>query len=822
MADDDWPLIQAHFEALCDLEPGAREEALARLDLPQPLRQQLSELLAFDRQADLDAWAAEVEQFARQLDKTQWSGRRVGPYRLVRPLGEGGMGEVFLGERADGRFEAQVAIKFLAIRGERGRRQFARERRILARLNHPAIARLLDAGEDPQLGAWMVMEYVDGEPVHRRVARCQVAVRERVRWIAQAARAVGVAHQNLVLHRDLKPDHLIIDGEGRLKVLDFGVATLLEGQSGQAERTDSASFTPRYAAPEQILSQATTTATDVYALGLVLHELLADGRSAFGDEPSEQAEAKLTAPSEPLPRLPDLSDAQQRDLQAVIHSCLARRLEDRYPGPAALAADLDAWLEDRPVSVRAPSWREQARRWHKRYRLASAAMMTAIAAILIGSSLTLWFAHSAHLERNLALEEAAKARAVTTFLESIFASSTPGLEQGPETTARALLDRGQARIDEELAGQAEVAAYLALTIARSYLYLGLYDSALELLRDPRPGESMSTRHGRIVLEARLSHLKGRFSEGQAQLEALLEEDLSIDHRAEALALLSTAHINLGEIDAAEAAARKIIALARADRTVSDWGAVAHSLLGAIAYNRGDFAAAGEAFSDLYKLHVEKDGGVSDAAGLALSNLATIAFVQGELAAAVDYAQRSATTLRAHFGVDNRAVGMSLRTLGMSYRHLGRVADADHFLDRSISVLGEWGGRDLPIWRAALLQRVELKLIIGELIEAEQLILQLMPLTGIDWQADEQLVACRFERLARALALPGIESDYCAIELSEPPQSQAVNQYLIAREQWQRADPAAARSRARAEALIAELTPPDPLLAAALARLEPLP
>lgn len=822
MRPDDWQLIQAHFEAICDMPTEDQEAALARLDVPRSIREQIAQLLAFDRDAGLEELAAEVDRFSHRLDQNHIIGQHVGPYRLLRPLGEGGMGEVFLAERADGRFEARVAIKFLAIRSERGQRLFDRERRILARLDHPAIARLLDAGDHPRLGAWLVMEYVDGQSIDQLVQQGTVDVRTRIRWLAEAARAVSSAHQNLILHRDIKPDHLIIDKAGQLKVLDFGVATLMDRHSAFATGTRSASFTPRYAAPEQILNQPTTTATDVYGLGLVLHELLSGGHGPFGEDPTTMSEAKLADRLLPLPRQPDLTNGQWRDLQAVVKRCLRRRAEDRYPGPDGLAADLEAILNDQPVSARPPLWSEQLRRWHKHHRFASAALFIAVLAVVVGSGFSAWFAHTAGIERNVALQEAAKAHAVMVFLESIFTSSTPGIEQGPETTVREVLDRGSERIDEELESQPEVAAYLALPIARSYMYLGLYDPALALLGTGRQGESEPVRQGRILLSARITNLKARYQETIALLEPALKESLPSNQRAEALIQLATARINLGELAAAEAAARQAIAVAEKDEEGFDRQASAHNLLGAIAYNRGDLDLAREAFDDLLQMRVSRYGEIHDGAGQTLGNLATIAYAQGDLATALDHARRSAAILAEFFGVENRAVGMAHRTIGMIYRHLGQVEDADHYLARSLAVLDAWGGRDFPFWRSTLLQRVELNLMTGHETVARDLLADVLPLEDIDWQPGEELIACRLQRLAVAAGLTVVGELSCHIDSSEPAQSRAVGHYLLARHHWQTGHGPMEEELARARVLLPELIPPDPLLEQALTSLQPIP
>jgi serine/threonine-protein kinase len=327
---EQWAEVRRLFETLCDLPREEAQRRLVEADAPEAVRRQVAELLTFDDSSELDRLARGVSHLSQGMADEDLRGERLGAWRLLSPLGEGGMGEVYLAERADGRYEARVAIKFLALSGRRARQLFERERTILARLQHPAIAHLIDAGEHPRLGAWLAMAYVDGESLGELAIAGSLAMEQALSCMVEAARAVAFAHRNLVLHRDLKPEHLMRDRDGQLKVLDFGVATLLQDAAGQAEQTGRASFTPRYAAPEQILGQATTTRTDIYALGLVLHELLCGGSGAFGEEPERLTERKLAGRRERIGHVAGLGRRQWRDLDAVIARCLAVSPEHRY------------------------------------------------------------------------------------------------------------------------------------------------------------------------------------------------------------------------------------------------------------------------------------------------------------------------------------------------------------------------------------------------------------------------------------------------------------------------------------------------------------
>src|SRR5690606_31013194 len=277
-----WQRLKHHLSALLELSEAERSEALAHVELDAADKKALADMLAADASGDAfeRAISRGVGQAEREIGNPSRIGSMVGAYRLIGQLGEGGMGDVYLAERADGRFEGAVAVKFLAMAGSRAATMFERERQILAQLQHPGIARLIDAGEDGEGHAYVVMEYVDGSRIDQYSMAHGLDIRSRLELIAQAADVVDHAHRMFVLHRDLKPAHLLVAG-GSIKVLDFGVAALADPDTGMATATQSMSYTPRYAAPEQLLGEPNCPGTDVYSLALILYELLT-GEHAFG------------------------------------------------------------------------------------------------------------------------------------------------------------------------------------------------------------------------------------------------------------------------------------------------------------------------------------------------------------------------------------------------------------------------------------------------------------------------------------------------------------------------------------------------------------
>ena len=379
----DFRTLREAFHAVIDLVPDAREAHLAHLATHAPeLHEAVRALLANLAETDLQAPAPDANAAPSQ----------VGPYRLQQMLGSGGMGEVYLAERVDGGFEQRVALK-LVRRGSLSReltRRFLRERQILARLEHPNIARLLDGGFTAAGQPWLAMEYVAGETIANYVSQQQLGLDARVALVARVATAVAYAQRNLVVHRDIKPANILVGADAEPKLLDFGIAKLLDDSTDDQTRTALRAMTARYAAPEQIVGERTTTATDVYALGVLLFELTS-GRSpyALAEAGADWAAAILRERPRTLAQacVVDYTTRERRriggGLERIVQKALAKAPAQRYAGAAALADDLDDWLAQRPLRSRIGGAREQTRQLLARYRwplIVAAATMLALGA----------------------------------------------------------------------------------------------------------------------------------------------------------------------------------------------------------------------------------------------------------------------------------------------------------------------------------------------------------------------------------------------------------------------------------------------------------
>ena len=491
-----------HFEELADLEKPVRLSRLAELRaIDSELALAVEDLLAADSAAGESFLGGAVAGFAPSLLQEalgeavedapdgHLEGTLVGPYRLRALLGRGGMGEVWEAERADGQFEQIVALKLL----KRGMdsaavlTRFLRERQILARLEHPNIARLLDGGVAADGRPYLVLERVAGEPIQHWCRRRNSPVEERLRLMIAVCEAVDAAHRSLIVHRDLKPSNILVDTDGRVKLLDFGIAKLLTGgEESEADRTrlEERVLTPAYAAPEQILGQPVTTATDVYALGVVLYELLAGQLPHRRDTGSALALAEeveretLVRPS----RIAAASgDARQLagDLDTIVLKALAREPGRRYGGAAALADDLRRHLEGRPVLARPDRLGYRVGKFVGRHRVVVGAAALVLVALIGGIAVSLWQARIARLE-------AAKATAIQKFVFGLFEVNrvrNPDGAKARETTAEGLLKLAVVELEKNApttAAQREVHAELQSTIADLLADLGLHEDAVRL------------------------------------------------------------------------------------------------------------------------------------------------------------------------------------------------------------------------------------------------------------------------------------------------------------------------------------------------------
>jgi len=508
----------------------------------------------------------------KDADASRWIGTRVGPFRIDEFVASGGMARVFRGERADGQYEQQVAIKILrAAPGEPISSRLPQERELLARLDHPGIARIIDSGTVDNR-PWLAMEHVEGEHIDRYCDTRQLAIGDRLALFIQVARAVQFAHRKLIVHRDLKPSNVLVDASGHAKLLDFGIARLLQEDCDPSKTQAELLLTPQYASPEQVLGEPTGVASDVYQLGLLFYKLLTGSdahrfdqvsiatiKSIVVDEPTPQPSTRVATANahdadhaRKLARarstsVTRLQSALHGDLDIIAGKCLSKEPDERYATVQELLDDLTAFQALRPIAARAPSRLYRARRFVQRNRggvLSS--VLTLI--VLIGAATALGISWRATIEaQQRALQEAEATRQVGDFLAGLLAEGNPQLTGGEARTVREVLD--QAVVDiSELSSQPRVQARLLEVIADAYVELSLMNQAetllhrvtdlYEQLEEPTLLAQPAARLGYVMM--RLGKLDEALERGLAAT-ALAESSVK-DPQIRGLIHLSLSHI----------------------------------------------------------------------------------------------------------------------------------------------------------------------------------------------------------------------------------------------------------------------------------------
>jgi serine/threonine-protein kinase len=550
--------VEALFHAALDRAPEQRDAYLADACAgDEALRAQVERLLAADAADGVVTAAVDQATFgAATANAEAQIGRQVGPWRIVRALGAGGMGTVFLAERVDGAYQASAALKMLNpwLLGSDFERRFAQERQILAELNHAAIAHLLDGGVTAEGVPWLALEYVDGVEITRYVGERRLGLDARIGMLLEVCEAVQHAHQKLVVHRDLKPGNILVDRDGRPKLLDFGIAKILASDPGRSitrAEAETRMLTPGYASPEQLRGESVTTASDVYALAVILYEMVTGQRPGTPEEVLKPG-WQPTRPSSLLTRayargelaIPgDVARWKKRlkgDLDTVVLKALATDPKRRYATVREFAEDLRAIAASRPITARPDAFGYRLKLFLRRNRVVvafSAVMLGLIVASAVALAL---LALRLRDERDrataaqLRAEQAARtAERTSGFLAGLFQSSDPR-NKGGALTARELLDAGSRRLETELADEPETLAYLSFVIGAIQRQLGLLDDA-----ERSVARSLALRRERLGTGHRetadaMSELGDilRMQSRYAESEALQRESLAIREQLE--------------------------------------------------------------------------------------------------------------------------------------------------------------------------------------------------------------------------------------------------------------------------------------------------
>jgi serine/threonine-protein kinase len=710
--DESWTRIKALFRE-CQTMPDADRDAWLsqHCDGDGALRREIEELLVAQRAAPgilADDALGMLSQFRSQQDATDLVGHRIGAYKLLRLIGEGGMGSVFLAERDDGDFVQRVALKLVRADfvNAQSRARFLRERNFLARLVHPNIAQLHDGGVAGDGTPYFTLEFVAGEPITHYCDAQSLGVVARVKLILQVCAAVSYAHRNLIVHRDLKPSNILVTPEGEVKLLDFGIAKLLdvEADAGQTA-TQSRMMTPEYAAPEQVLGEAITTATDVYAIGVLLYELLcgrlpyarADAgamswaKAVVEERPENLSRAlnrenvnpnRMTGSAAAATRnttLPQLRRSLRGDLDRIAQRALAKEPESRYPSVSSLADDLNAFIDGRALSGGTRTYR--LAKFLRRHWLP----LTAATALLTLAMAGAWvmIADARKIERQARTTEAVK-----DFLLNLFNASSPSEAKGKDLSVRELLDRGNLSIDHGLTAEPELRAELQGALGRIYFQLGSYDRALALQQSALTAGSAASkpttkRQLAETLAARgdTEHAAPLAEEASAELE----NGDDADERIRGWITRSSIAERQGKNALAEQFAQRAVALARQPGVPHELLGNALGAQGLVEWDLRDLAKSEALYREAMQIHREAFGDIDlrvaadrRSLTLALRNL-------GRYDEALSEAKASADIYERILGSQHPDVGSALITLGTTQYHMAHYAEAEATLRRGVAI-----------------------------------------------------------------------------------------------------------------------------------------
>lgn len=662
-------LLSRLFDEAVEVDPARRAEWVAEAcGADEALASDLHALLDADGEtATDDLIGGMVANEAAALQTRELDGTRLGNWIVVKPIGEGGMGTVYLAERADGAYEAQAALKLVrgGIPSPQLDERFKTERQILAGLSHPGVAQLLDGGNTPDGTPYLVMEYIDGAPITRWCEEQDLDVESRLRLFLKVCDAVGYAHSQLVAHRDLKPSNILVTKDGEPKLLDFGIAKLMDSfaESEEGLTQSYAVMTPAYASPEQVTGERANAAADTYSLGVLLYEMLS-GRLPINTKGLTPAQL-ITRVTQEVPAVLSsvVEDHSQRkqlagDLDAIVSRALRKEPEGRYASVQAMADDVKLHLEGRPIRTRSDDWRY---RTGKTIRRNAGVVSGTLLLVLLGISFTvntLVQARAVARERDRAEAQRQSAERVSGFLEELFTEADPNARSAREVTLREVLDRGADRVLTGLEDEPESRATLAQVIGRVYSSLGEYDAAEPLLDSAVAARERLDDGGAEVLSQ-------AYVERGALAYNVGEYEEALEHFQRAVQLLEP--VEMDDLDDRHALADAI-----------QWEAVTHSAL-------GDFETAETQVRRAVALHREAEPGTSEGLAIGLKSLQDALRDVGKNAEAVEVGEEALAMNREFFGNDHLETAHALNQMASSLRDAGRAEEAIPFVEEGLAI-----------------------------------------------------------------------------------------------------------------------------------------
>ncbi|MFT3744554.1 MAG: serine/threonine-protein kinase [Pyrinomonadaceae bacterium] len=696
------------------------------------------------------------------------SGRKFGNYEIVREMGHGGMGAVYLARRTDGEFDQQVALKIVrgSLADSRMVERFRQERQILASLNHPNIAKLLDGGVSVTGEPFLAMEYVEGETITDFVARTKPPISMILRLFVKVCSAVAYAHRNLVVHRDIKPGNILVTPDGEPKLLDFGLAKLSADEfAGNGEQTETIfrALTPAYASPEQFLSQPITTASDIYSLGVLLFELLT-GRRPFNFERRSLDDIVTTiATAEPaLPStVADKSIASQLkgDLDTIVRMAIRKEPERRYSSVTEFADDIERHLNGIPVAARPHTTRYRAGKFVRRHRIAAASTVLIAITLLAGISVSLRQTQQARIEK-------VKAQAVSEFLQSMLSASSPtsSLKQKKnDLTVKDLLDDASERLSGEmLSEQPEVKATLQQIIGTSYLSIGQYDRAEQNLNSAYSSQialygdesdetlktlvllaSLWTVRGDVArarefYERRLSILRESYRNGRVTGDFLIQ------------ALNDYALVVRAQGDSREAERLLIESIEISRSTNGTAGGVLQGVLALTLADQGRFSEA-EALVQKEVENIRRQNG-NDSPELAsvLTGLGSFQLEQGKYSEAASNLKAGEAIYRKLNAPTFLALGDNLRLQANNYLREGDLSSAEKRIDEALAIYEAGTTSRYVNYATAVMVKGSILAKTDRIPEGESLLRTALDLRNANLPATHYLTALTKEALGECL------------------------------------------------------------------------
>lgn len=731
MKGERWEHIKKIVDKALTLSGHEREVYLYRACRKNPeICTEIEELLLAIEKSEEEQFMEPIRQYHKELIAEVYNeakksasgkdfiGMSIGPYRVTEKVGSGGMGIVFKGERVDGEFHHQVAIKLIkkGFDTDKNIHRFKIEREILASLRHPNIAQLHDGGVTKDGLPYLIMEYIEGAPIDLYCNKHKLSIDQRLNLFKKICSVVQYAHNKLIVHRDLKTQNIYVTSEGNVKILDFGIAKLLDPKL--AEETliktlpGQKPWTPQYAAPEQIKATEITTKTDIYALGVLLHKLLTDtypldleGKSIAEIEeiikeipPTLASKSLANNPSKEecatnrKATVAELSKKLQGDLEALVLKATRKESEYRYSSVSQLLEDVNRYQSGMPLIARKGTWKYRASKFIRRHRTG---LVATVLFLLAAICLTGFYTWRISQERDRAEVQAQKAEQVTEFMMGLFESNEPGKVLGDTITARQLLDRGVDRA-EKLNSQPEVKAEMMQVIGQVYQYLGQFDKAESLLEKSLVlREQILGPNHPDVADSQLSLAILRYTKGNYNTEALFSSAVSTYRRqlpsnhpliAYALTNQAIALRAKGDYAAAESLFREVLTnYSNTNEETSSTVSIALTYLGKLLIRKENYKEADSLLRKALTIRREISGNQHPVVANILDAKGELLLAQGEHNAAEQTFREALAIRRYLFEEHHPDIAAGQFNLGVVMQKKGAHAEAESLLQNALSV-----------------------------------------------------------------------------------------------------------------------------------------